>query len=382
MELFSPLKMGALTLPNRIVMAPLTRGRAGLSRVPNVFMKEYYEMRASAGLIIAEATAITPEGYGWYASPGIYTSEQVDGWKQVTQGVHDHGGRIFLQLWHMGRRAHSSFNDGQSIVSPSELQMTVPGVTTRDIHQNSVPYETPRALRTDEIPRVIEDYVQAAKNAKEAGFDGIEVHAANGYLLDCFLQSSVNTRTDAYGGSKEKRFRIVQEIIERLGEVWPMDRIGIRFSPNGSLGSPDNFESFTYYASQLNRYGLAYLHLMDGTGYGNHGLDKRVRLMDVRKVFDGVVMGNVGYTRDVAEGVIRSGAADLVAFGRLYLSNPDLVRRFQENLPVEDGPGPETWFGRKPDAADTLEGYLTFRPYQEPQAAASPPAAPAPDATN
>jgi N-ethylmaleimide reductase len=267
----------------------------------------------------------------------------------------------------MGRRAHSSFNDGQQIVSASAIAMDVPGVTTRDLHQNSVPYEVPRELTLKEITNVVDDYAQAASYAKQAGFDGVEIHAANGYLLDCFLQSSANHRTDGYGGSKEKRFRIVQEVVESIGRVFPYDRVGLRVSPNGSLGSNDNHSAFTYYAHQLNRYGLAYLHVMDGTGYGFHGLDQRLRLMDVRKVYDNIIMANVGYTKDLAEGVLRSGAADLIAFGRPYLSNPDLVERMRDNLPLNDVPGNEAWFGRKPDPADCLEGYLNYRPFYEAQ---------------
>lgn len=366
-QLLSPFKIGSLTLANRVVMAPLTRGRAGLNRLPNEYMREYYEQRASAGLLITEATAVSPQGYGWYATPGMYTEEQKEAWKPITQAVHDKGGKIFLQLWHMGRQSHSSFHDGQQIVAPSAIK--IPEGTVRDINQNSVPYETPRALETDEIPGIVQDYARSAALAKDAGFDGVEIHGANGYLIDCFLQSSTNHRTDRYGGSKENRFNFLKEIVEEVGKVYPYDRIGVRVSPNGAfggMGSADNFESYTYYAEQLNKYGLAYLHVMDGLGFGFHGLDKQVTLMDIKKRFDGPVMSNIAHTKDTAEGVIRSGAADLVAFGRLYITNPDLVERFQNNWPLDESNSYPTWYGRTPDAKDSLEGYTTYSRYVPP----------------
>lgn len=366
--LLSPFKVGPFTLANRVVMAPLTRGRAGTNRLANEYMREYYELRASAGLIITEGVAISPQGYGWYATPGLYNTEQRDSWKPVTEAVHKRGGKIFLQLWHMGRQSHSSFHNGNAIVAPSAIKVPGDG-TVRDAEQNAVPYETPRALETEEIPGVVQDYANCAALAKEAGFDGVEIHGANGYLIDEFLQSATNQRTDRYGGPKENRFNFLKEIVEEVGKVFPYDQIGVRVSPNGvfgGMGSADNFESFTYYAEQLNKYGLAYLHLMDSTGFGFHNLDKQVTVFDVKKRFDGPVISNIGHTKDSAEGVIRSGAADLVAFGRLYLSNPDLVERFQNNWPVAEGAPYPDWYGRTPDAKDSLDGYLTHRPYVPP----------------
>jgi 2,4-dienoyl-CoA reductase-like NADH-dependent reductase (Old Yellow Enzyme family) len=367
-QLLSPFKLGGLTLANRVVMAPLTRGRAGLNRLANDYMREYYELRASAGLIITEAVAVSAQGYGWYAAPGLYTTEQRDAWIPVTKAVHDKGGKIFLQLWHMGRQSHSSFHDGAQIVAPSAIAVPA-GATTRDINQQSVSYEVPRALETEEIAGVVQDFAHCAALAKEAGFDGVEVHGANGYLIDTFLQSSTNQRTDRYGGPKENRFNFLKEIVEEVGKVFPYDQIGIRFSPNGAfggMGSSDNFEAYTYYAQQLNKYGLAYLHIMDGLGFGFHGLDKAVTVLDIKKHFDGAVISNITHTKESAEGIIRSGAADLVAFGRLYLSNPDLVERFQHNWPLNEDAPYQGWYGRTPDAKDSLDGYLSYRPYEPP----------------
>jgi len=366
-QLLSPVKIGDLDLPNRVIMAPLTRGRAGLSRKANKYMAEYYEMRASAGLIIGEATAVSEQGYGWFGSAGLYTEEHAHGWKIVTDAVHAKGGKMFAQLWHMGRQAHSSFHSKPEIVAPSAI--SVGGGHTRDINHNESEYELPRALETEEIPGVVVDYIESARLAKLAGFDGVEVHGANGYLIDEFLQSSTNQRTDRYGGSFENRFRILKEIVEGIAAAghFPYNRIGVRISPNGvfgGMGSADNFEMFTYVAAQLNTYGLAYLHVMDGLGFGFHNLGKAITAFDIKKVFNGPVMVNVGLTKDSAEGIIRSGAADLTAFGRPYLSNPDLVERFQNNWPiVESAPYPD-WYGGLSNPEECLDGYLTYKPYE------------------
>mmetsp|Transcript_38385 Transcript_38385/g.28267 ORF Transcript_38385/g.28267 Transcript_38385/m.28267 type:complete len:375 (-) Transcript_38385:112-1236(-) len=365
--LLSPFKLGPFTLANRVVMAPLTRGRAGTSRLPNSFMKEYYELRASAGLIISEGVAISPQGYGWYGTAGIYNREQSDLWIPITSAVKEKGGRMFLQLWHLGRQSHSSFHDGEQVVAPSAI--AVPAATTRDANQNSVSYETPRALETDEIPQIVQDYARAASYAKDAGFDGVEIHGANGYLVDTFLQASTNQRTDRYGGPKENRFNFLKEIVEEVGKVFPYNQIGVRISPNGGfggMGSASNFEDFTYYARQLNQYGLAYLHVMDGLGFGYHNLGRAVQLFDIKKEFDGPVISNVGHTKESAEGTLRTGAADLVAFGRPFISNPDLVERFKNDWPLNPNPSYEGWYGRTPDPANSLEGYLTYRPYVPP----------------
>jgi N-ethylmaleimide reductase len=366
LELLSPCQMGSLFLKNRVVLAPLTRGRAGQSRLPNSFMRDYYEMRASAGLIIAEATAISDSGFGYYGAPACYTSDHAAEWKHVVDAVHAKDGKIFLQMWHMGRAAHSSYHQTNEIVAPSAIP--IPAGTLRDCNQNVVPFETPRALTVDEITVITQDYARCADFAKQAGFDGVEIHAANGYLLDEFFQICSNHRDDQYGGSVENRFRILGEVLQSVGNVYPFDRIGVRLSPNGThggMGSPNNFETFIYIAQRLNNYGLAYLHVMDGLGFGWHNLDKQVRLVDIKRVFFGTVIGNCGYTRDTAEGAIRSGAADFIAFGRLYLSNPDLVERFANDWPLNPIPPRDDWFGRAPDPSKTLNGYLTYLPYSQ-----------------
>lgn len=365
-NLFTTLKMGSLELANRIVMAPLTRGRAGISRVPNDFMRQYYEERASAGLIITEATAISEQGYGWYGAPGLYTTEHAEKWKDIVDAVHRKGGKMFLQLWHMGRASHSSFHKNKEIVSASAI--AIPDGHVYDQDNKQAPHEVPRALETHEIPQVVADFKRGAELAKQAGFDGVEIHGANGYLVDQFLQSSTNHRTDAYGGSFENRYRLLKEIVEAVSQVYSFDRIGIRFSPNGAyngMGSEDNFELFTYVARQLSSYGLAYLHIMDGLGFGFHGKSKVVTLFDIKKEFNGVIMGNVGYTKDVANGALRSGAVDLIAFGRPFLTNPDLVERFQNDWPLNEDAPYTTWYGNTPDAKDCLTGYLGYPTYQK-----------------
>ena len=244
--LFQPFQLHDLTLRNRIVLSPLTRGRAGKERLPNRLMAEYYVQRSAAGLLITEATTISEEANGWNESPGIYTDEMVNGWKQVTNAVHEAGSVIFLQLWHTGRASHSSFHGGKPAVAPSAIKLNGDHLHTPSGKQ---PYETPRALETSEIPRVVEDYRRAAERAKAAGFDGVEVHAANGYLIDTFLQSKTNHRTDRYGGSIENRYRFLQEVVEGVTSVWPAQRVGVHLSPNGAfndIGSPGFREQFTF----------------------------------------------------------------------------------------------------------------------------------------
>ena len=345
-HLLDPLNLFGLPLPNRVVMAPLTRSRAGENRVPNELMAEYYAQRASAGLIITEATTISPHANGWNQSPGIYTDEMVEGWTQVIDAIHTQGGRVFLQLWHMGRSSHSDFHDGQLPVAPSAIAIEGDGIHT-PAGGDKKPYEVPRALETDEVPRIVEDYRRAAERAKQAGFDGVEIHSANGYLLDQFLQSKSNQRTDAYGGSIENRYRFLGEVVDAVKSVFPAHRVGVRIAPNGvfnSMGSPDYREQFTYVARQLNRYGLAYLHVMDGTGFGFHDLGEPMTLSEFRAVFDGPLMGNVGYTQVSAETAITSGDADLIAFGRPFISNPDLVERFANDWPLADSSDMSGWY--------------------------------------
>jgi 2,4-dienoyl-CoA reductase-like NADH-dependent reductase (Old Yellow Enzyme family) len=343
-KLLSPFEMHDLQLPNRVVLAPMTRGRAGKQRIPNALMAEYYSQRASAGLLISEATTIAERANGWNESPGIYTGEMVQGWQMITEAIHRKGGRIFLQLWHCGRASHSSFLSGELPVAPSAIPIAGDGVHTPHGKQ---PHETPRALETAEIPGIVADYRLAAERARAAGFDGVEIHSANGYLLDSFLQSKTNQRNDDYGGSVENRFRLLQEVVTAVTRVWPAGRVAVRLSPNGSfndMGSPDYREQFLYVARQLDAFGLAYLHVMDGLAFGFHELGPPLTLKEFRQVFRGPLMGNCGYTRVTAEERIRDGDADLIAFGRPYISNPDLVERFAANLELNPDADMSTWY--------------------------------------
>ena len=358
-HLLSPFDLQGLLLRNRVVMAPLTRGRAGSERIPNDLMREYYMQRASAGLIIAEATTISEQGIGWVDSPGIYNDAQVAGWKKITDALHAKGSSIFLQFWHCGRASHSSFHCGKPAVSASAIKINGDYIHTPEGKQ---PYETPRALETNEVATVVEDYRRAAERAKAAGFDGIEIHSANGYLLDQFLQSKTNQRTDCYGGSLENRFRLLKEVLEAVCTVWPSNRVGVRLSPNGvfnDMGSPDFRETFLYAASQLNTFGLAYLHVMDGLEFGFHQLGEPMTLADFRTAFHGPIMGNCGYTAESAEAAIANGAADLIAFGRPFLSNPDLVERFANSWELNPPAEMSAW------SAPTAEGYTDFPFYQK-----------------
>ncbi len=361
--LLSPYKMGNLSLKNRIVMPPMTRGRAGEERIPNALMAEYYAQRADAGLIIAEGTAPSKQGNGWVHAPGIYNAAQTEAWKQVTNAVHEKGGTFFLQLWHTGRASHSSFQEGGQLpVAPSAIKIEGAESHTPSGKQ---PYEVPRALDLEEIPGVVEDYRKAAENAKAAGFDGVEIHAANGYLIAEFLQSKTNKRTDKYGGSLENRYRFLKEIVEAVMTVWPANRIGVRISPNGAfndMGSPDYRETYLYVAQQLNAYGLAYLHVMDGLAFGFHELGEPMTLAEFRAVFDSTIIGNCGYDRETAEKAIAAGDADLIAIGRPYISTPDLVSRFANNQPLNPDAPMETWYSPGP------VGYTDYPTYEKAQA--------------
>jgi N-ethylmaleimide reductase len=357
--LFQPFTLGDLTLPNRIALAPMTRSRAGVERMPNAIMAEYYVQRSSAGLLITEATTISEEANGWNESPGIYTDQMTEGWKQVVDAVHQQGGVIFLQLWHMGRSSHSSFHNGKLAVAPSAIKINEEYIHTPNGKQ---PHEVPRALETAEIPRVVEDYRLAAERAKQAGFDGVEIHGANGYLIDEFLQSKTNQRTDDYGGSIENRYRFLKEVVEAVTSVIPANRVGVRLSPNGAyndMGSPDFREQFTYVASQLDSYDLSYLHVMDGLAFGFHNLGEPMTLADFRKVFRNALIGNCGYTQEAAEQMIAKGDADLVAFGRPFISNPDLVDRFRNNWPLAPIAEMSDWYSPVGE-----KGYTDFPIYQ------------------
>lgn len=357
--LFQPHDFHDLKLRNRIALAPLTRARAGESRVPNALMLEYYDQRSEAGLIISEATAISEMANGWIDSPGIYSDAMVDGWKSITDRIHAKGGVMVLQFWHTGRASHSSFHGGNLSVAPSAIAINGPYIHTPIGKQ---PYETPRALETHEIPSLVEDYRQAAVRAKKAGFDGIELHGANGYLIDCFLQSKTNHRTDAYGGNIENRFRLLRELVEAVTTVFPANRVGVRLSPNGvfnDMGSADFREQFTYVATQLDHLNVGYLHVMDGLAFGFHGLGEPMTLAEFRSVYRGTLIGNCGYTQETAEKAIEEGHADLIAFGRPFISNPDLVQRFKNNWPLAKEADISDWYS--PTGA---KGYTDFPAYQ------------------
>jgi N-ethylmaleimide reductase len=358
-ELLSCFQISDLELKNRVVLAPLTRARAGEERMANDLMAEYYSQRSGAGLLITEATVVSRQGIGWMNSPGIYTDEQGEAWKKVTRAVHDHGSVIFLQLWHTGRASHSAFHDGALPVAPSAIKLNGEYIHTP---QGKKDYEVPRELEVSEIPGIVEDYKKAAIRAKDAGFDGIEIHSANGYLLDQFLQSKTNKRTDRYGGSLENRCRILLEIVSAVTEIWPANRVGVRLSPNGNfndMGSEDFRETFTYVASQLDKIVLAYLHVLDGLAFGFHDLGAPMTLDEFREVFSGPIMGNCGYTKETAEIAIKENKADLISFGRPFISNPDLVDRFQHGWPLAPEADMSVWF------SFDKEGYTDFKTYNQ-----------------
>ncbi len=326
--LFEPLIAGALRLPNRIVMAPLTRRRAGESRVPNALMATYYAQRASAGLILSEATSVMPMGVGYADTPGIWSGEQVEGWKPVTHAVHDQGGRIFLQLWHVGRISHPLFLGGAQPVAPSAIAAEGHVALVRP----KQPYPVPRALETSEIPGIIEAYQRGAENAQAAGFDGVEIHGANGYLLDQFLQDVSNQRTDAYGGSIENRARLMLEVTDAVISVWGADRVGMHLAPRGdvhSMGGSDLATTFTYVATELGKRRIAFICAREYRAEDSIG-------PRLKRAFGGVYIVNENFTKEQAEAVIAAGDADAVAFGKTYIANPDLVRRLRENAPLNE----------------------------------------------
>jgi len=359
----TPFFLGSIFLKNRVVLAPMTRARCVVgTNVPNDLMAEYYEQRAGAGLLITEATAVNPVGYGWANAPGLFNDTQCAAWKKVVDKVHSKNGVIFLQLWHMGRQSHSAYQpDNGQIVSASDVQIMNGHCYLPD--GSKAPCEKPRPLTVDEIKQTVQDYKNCALLAKQAGFDGVEIHGANGYLVDQFFQSCTNKRVDEYGGTFENRSRFAIEIIEAVSEVYKPSEIGLRISPNGvygEMGSEDNDVFFVELAAKLDTYNLAYLHIMDGLGFGFHGKCKALTTSDIRKVYSGAIIGNVGLTKDIAEGMLRSGSMDLAAFGRPYISNPDLAERFQNNWPLAPDPEYAVWYS--PGA----EGYTDF-PFYEPE---------------
>lgn len=341
-DLQTPIKVGPYLIPNRIVMAPLTRMRAP-ENIPTDLMASYYAQRTSAGLIISEATPISPQGVGYPATPCIYNGLQVAGWKKITEAVHAKNGHIFLQLWHVGRISHPDFHNGQLPVAPSAITPEGDAVTPAGMK----PFVTPRALEMDEIQDIVDDYRQAAKNALDAGFDGVEIHGANGYLLDQFLRDGTNKRTDRYGGTFENRARFLLEVSEAVITVWGAERVGIRLSPSGTFNdmtdsNPETF--FVYLVDQLNRFGLAYLHLVDALESDiRHGANV-IKLEVLRKAYNGTLIVCGGYDQARAEEVVVQGMADAVAFGQLYIANPDLVERFKLYAPLNE-PDPTTFYG-------------------------------------
>ena len=335
-SLLSPYKLGHLELPNRIVMAPLTRNRAGEGNVPHQLNATYYVQRASAGLIITEASQVSPQGQGYPYTPGIHSQEQVEGWKLVTDAVHQQGGRIFLQLWHVGRISHPDFQpNGELPLAPSAIAPKGQVVT----YEGMKPYVTPRALETSEIPEIIEQYRQGAENALAAGFDGVEIHGANGYLLDQFLRDGTNQRTDNYGGSVENRARLLLEVTEAVVGVWGAKRVGVRLSPSGTFNDMQDsnpLATFGYAAQALNQFDLVYLHIFEAIEADIRHGGTVVPTSHIRDRYHGTLIVNGGYTREKGDAVLAKGEAELVAFGTLFISNPDLPRRIALNAPLNE----------------------------------------------
>lgn len=378
-KLSTPFKIGSTDLKNRVVMTPLTRGRATKSGQANQLMAEYYSQRAGAGLIVSEGVQVSKQGEGWFRAPCMYTESHALSWRQVTQAIHSKGGKIFAQLWHTGRASHSSFraNDPQFPrdlsygVAPSAIKKrSESGTQMFSMLPGAVPIETPRELRNREVKDVVCQFSNAAKMAKLAGFDGIEIHAAAGYLIDEFLQTCSNKRRDEYGGSPENRFRLLREILNGVQRAYNIDCIGVRLSPNGSyngMGSETNFEDFSYFAKQLDAIGVAYLHIVDGITFQLnpfHGLGTLMTLRHFRDLYSGTIIGNAGYDGPSAEKVVCDGDADAISFGRLYISNPDLAERFQNGWELNEMPPWEIYFSTA-DKILAEDGYTTFQHYSK-----------------
>jgi 2,4-dienoyl-CoA reductase-like NADH-dependent reductase (Old Yellow Enzyme family) len=343
--LFDPLKLGELTLPNRIIMAPLTRSRAGAGRIPNHLMAEYYAQRASAGLILSEATVVSPMGIGYADTPGIWSKEQVEGWKLITRAVHEAGGRIFLQLWHVGRVSHPHFLNGALPVAPS----AVAAGGNVSLLRPPTPFVVPRALEPLEIPGIIEAFRRGAENAQLAGFDGVELHGANGYLLDQFLQDSTNLRTDDYGGSIENRARLLLEATDAAISVWGAERVGVHLAPRGdahSMGDSDLPGTFEYVARRLGERKIAFICAREYAAPDRIG-------PRLKAAFGGVYIANEKFTYETAERAVESGEADAVAFGKLFIANPDLPRRFALRASLNEPKAAEFYSGG-------AEGYTDY----------------------
>ncbi|MCU0782558.1 MAG: alkene reductase [Verrucomicrobia bacterium] len=346
LKLLEPITIGDLRLANRVFMAPLTRCRASAGRVSNALMRDYYVQRASAGLIISEATSVTPMGVGYPNTPGIWSAEQTAGWKQITSAVHAAGGKMLLQLWHVGRISDPSYLDGALPVAPSAI---APQGHVSLIRPER-PFVTPRALETSEIPGVIEAYRQGAANALAAGFDGVEIHGANGYLLDQFLQDSTNKRTDEYGGPIGNRARLMLEVTDAVISVWGAGRVAMHLAPRGDahdMGDSNPGATFGYVARELGRRKLAFICARESLGPNRLG-------PELKKQFGGLYVANEAHTRDSAEQLLQTGEADAVAFGKLFIANPDLPKRFASGAPLNP-PDPDTFY------ADGPKGYTDYR---------------------
>lgn len=339
--LFRPYILGPLELPNRVLMSPLTRSRAGQpGDVPTDLNAEYYAQRADAGLIISEATQVSPQGKGYAFTPGIHSQEQVEGWRKVTEAVHGAGGRIQAQLWHVGRISRPELQpDGQKPVAPSAIQPEG-AYTFISAESGMVEVLEPRALELDELPGIVEQYRQGARNAKAAGFDGVQIHAANGYLLDQFIRSGSNHRTDAYGGSVENRIRLPLEVVRAVIEIWGPERVGIRVSPTGSFNGmhdDDPLATYSAFAEALDATGIAYIEVVEDSFQGNHESGRPESIIDaIRARFSHTYIGNGAYTAEEARQRIDAGRCDLVTFGRPFIANPDLPERFRQGAPLNE----------------------------------------------
>jgi len=346
--LFDPIALGDITLPNRIILAPLTRCRASEGRIPNELMREYYTQRASAGLIFTEATAVTPQGVGYPATPGLWTEEQTEGWKRIVDSVHAAGGRIVAQLWHVGRISHPYYLNGELPVSASAI---APLGQVRVQNYEQTPYVTPRALETDEIPGVIAMYRHGAENAKRAGFDGVEIHGANGYLPDQFLRDGTNHRTDAYGGPIENRARFLLEATDAAISVWGAGRVGVHLSPRNMEGygaiDSDPGATYGYVAEELGKRGIAFLFTRESVGDGERFTP------EMKRRFGGPVIVNESFTPELAQQVLDASEGDAVSWGKLFLANPDLPQRIQQGGPYNE-PNPATFY------APGAEGYTDY----------------------
>jgi len=358
-DLFAPARLGPYILANRIVMAPMTRNRAGAGNVPQPMNAEYYAQRASAGLIITEASQISLQGVGYPATPGIHNREQAAGWRLVTDAVHAARGRIFLQLWHVGRISHPSLQPGGALpVAPSAIKPAGEAIT----YGGPQPFVTPRALETGELAGIVEDYRRAAVLAQEAGFDGVEIHAANGYLLDQFLRDGTNHRSDAYGGSVDNRMRLIMEVAEGVIGVWGRDRVGVRISPTNPFNDISDSQpeaTFTRVAAGLGDLGLAYLHVVErAIDRGDTALP-RVDMSKLHTAFGGTYIANGGYDGERAKAALLAGDADLIAFGVPFIANPDLPLRLAIGAELNE-PEPGTFYG------GAARGYTDYRPLEEP----------------